>query len=71
MAKGEVQEVWCGIDLICGGLQAGIEGCVHAMDSLWETHKMEKEWGFLLIDVYKAYIEINRTAVLWVIRHAI
>ena len=41
VAKGEAQEA-CGIDQLCGGLQAGIEGG-HTMHSFWETHKMEEE----------------------------
>ena len=68
VAKGEAQEA-CGIDQLCGGLQAGIEGGVHAMHSMWETHKMEEEWGFLLIDARNAFNEVNRTVMLWVIRH--
>ena len=63
-AKGRAQEA-CGIDQLRGGLQAGIEGDVHAMHSLWETHKMEEEWGILLIDANNYSIEINST----VIRH--
>ena len=34
VAKGEAQEA-CGIDQVCGGLQAGIESGVHAIHSLW------------------------------------
>ena len=36
VAKGEAQET-CGIDQLCGGLQAGKEGVVHAMHSTRET----------------------------------
>ena len=59
----------CSNDQLCGVLQPGIEGGVHAMHSLWETHKMEEEWGFLLIDARNAFDEINRTVMLWLIRH--
>ena len=30
---------------------------------------MEEEWGFLRIDARNAFNEINRTVMLWVIRH--
>ena len=43
---GEAQEA-CGMDQLCGGLQAGIESGVHAMHSIWETHKMEEKLGFI------------------------
>ena len=33
-----------------------------------ERH-MEEEWGFLLIDARNALNEIDRTVMLWVIRH--
>ena len=45
VAKGEAQ-LACGIDQLCEGLQAGIEGGVHALHSIWETQKMEEEWRF-------------------------
>ena len=59
----QVQEA-CGIDHLCGGMQAGIEGGVHAMHSIWETHKMEEEWGFLLFDTRTAFDEIYRTVMM-------
>ena len=63
VAKGEAQEA-CGIHQFCGGLQTGIEVGGHAMHSLWETYKMEEEWGFLLIDACNALNEISRTVML-------
>ena len=63
VAIGEVQEA-CGIDQLCGELQAGIEGGVHARHSMWETHKMGEEWGFLLIDARNACSEFDRTVML-------
>ena len=62
MAKGEAQEA-SGIDQLYGRLQGG----VHAMRSTCETHKMEVEWGFLLIDTRNAFNEINRTVTFRVI----
>ena len=49
VAKGEAQEA-CGIHQLSGGLQGGIEGRVHAIHSFWDTHKIEEDWGFFLID---------------------
>ena len=49
--------------------QAGIEGGVHAMHSLWNIRMMEEVWEFLLIDARSAFGEINRTVMLWMIRH--
>jgi hypothetical protein len=35
---------------LCVGLEPGIKGEIHAMRLLWQTHKAEEEWGFLLVD---------------------
>jgi hypothetical protein len=59
----------CGIDQLCAGLEAGIEGGIHAIDELWRQHEEEEEWGFLLVDAANAFNELNRTAMLWTIRH--
>ena len=59
----------CGADQLCAGLPAGIEGAVHAMQHEWDIHHMEEDWGFLLIDARNAFNELNRTAMLWVVRH--
>jgi hypothetical protein len=59
----------CGIDQLCAGLEAGIEGGIHAIDELWRQHKEEEEWGSLLVDAANAFNELNRTAMLWTIPH--
>ena len=59
----------CGINQLCAGLEAGIEGGIHAVSELWSQCKAEEEWGFLLIDAANAFNEINRTGMLWTIRH--
>jgi hypothetical protein len=50
-------------------LEAGVEGGIHAMRLIWEEHKMEEEWGFLLVDARNAFNEGNRIAMLWTVRH--
>ena len=50
-------------------MEAGIEGGLHAMRLLWAQHSQEEDWGFLLIYVWNAFNEKNRTAVLWAVRH--
>ena len=68
VAGGDATEA-CGIDQLCAGLMAGIEGGIHAMQHLWKQMKLEEDWGFLLIDARNAFNELNRTAMLWAVRH--
>ena len=58
----------CGIDQLCSGLQAGVEGAVHAMQHVWDVHHQEEQWGFFLIDASNAFNELNRTHMLWTVR---
>jgi hypothetical protein len=57
----------CGIDQLCAGLKAGIEGGIHAINELWRQQKEEEEWGFLLVDAANAFNELNWMAMLWTI----
>ena len=59
----------CGTTQLAGGLEAGIEGAIHAMRVLFEEHRKEEDWGFLLIDARNAFNEENWTAMLWAVRH--
>ncbi len=68
LAIEEAKEA-CGVDQLCTGLEAGIEGVVHAMRLLWQSHAAEEEWGFLLVDAKNAFNEGNRTVMLWTVRH--
>ena len=52
-----------------GGVDAGIEGAIHAMRVLWEEHQTEEDWVFLLIDARNAFNEETRTAMLWAVRN--
>ena len=63
LAGSEAKEL-CGIQQLCAGLEAGIEGGIHAIDELWKKHEEEEEWGFLLVDASNAFNELNRTAML-------
>ena len=58
-----------GTTQLAGRVEAGIEVAIHAMRVLWEEHKQEEDWVFLLIDARNAFNEDNRTAMLWDIRH--
>ena len=44
-------------------------GRIHAMRVLWEEHRKEEDWRFLLIDARNAFNEEKRTAMLWAVRH--
>ena len=55
----------CGTTQLAGGLEAGIEGAIHAMRVLFEEHRSEEDWGFLLIDARNAFNEENCTCMLW------
>ena len=61
----------CGTDQLCSGLEAGIEGGIHHMRSLWDEHDKEEDdtWGVLLIDARNAFNEGNRKMMMWVARH--
>ena len=59
----------CGTTQLAGGLEARIEGPIHAMRVLFEEHRTEEDWGFLLIDARNAFNEENRTSMLWAVRH--
>ena len=66
---GPESKTACGTTQLAGGLEAGIEGAIHVMRVLWEDHKKEEDWGFLLIDACNAFNEENRTAMLWAVRN--
>ena len=54
VVTGAEEKEACGMEQICVGLEAGIEGGIHAVRLLWKQHSQEEEWGFLLIDARNA-----------------
>ena len=66
---GPEAKVACGTTQLAGGVEAGIEGAIHAMRVLWEEHNQEEDWGFLLINARNTFNEENRTALLWAVQH--
>ena len=67
-ARGEARDE-CGVDQLCAGLEAGVEGGIHALRLIWELHVQEEEWGFLLMDAKNAFNEGNWMQICWTIRH--
>ena len=54
---------------MCAGLKAGIKGGIHAIQQIWDDNNNDDEWGFLLVDAKNAFNELNRTLMLWTVRH--
>eukprot|EP00978_Attheya_sp_CCMP212_P013894 scaffold35059_cov31-Attheya_sp.AAC.1 len=65
-----IGEIWRRLQAkFCAGLEAGIEGSIHAVNELWGAHEEEDEWGFLLVDATNAFNEGNCIMILWTVRH--
>ena len=41
---GQEEKSACETDQLDGGMEAGIEGGIHAMRFLWKEHSQEEEW---------------------------
>ena len=67
--SGQEAKTACGTDQLAGGVEAGIEGDIHAARLQWAQHSDEEDWGFLLIDARNAFNEENRKAMLWDVRY--
>ena len=63
----DVEEV-CGIDQLCAGMKAGIEGAVRAIKDINFDDRNDDGWGVLLVDAANAFNCINRLALLWNVR---
>ena len=59
----------CGNAQLCTGIEAGIEGAVHAIRALYAKKEDEEEWRFLLVYATNAFNAGNRIACLWTARH--
>ena len=57
----------CGMEQLCGGMEAGIEGGIHKIRLLWAQNAHDEYWGFLLTDAFDALNEENWTEMLWYI----
>ena len=58
-----------GTEQLAGGVEAGIEGAIHAVRLQWVQHSQEEDWGFIPIDAQNSFNEENQTAMLWAVRH--
>ena len=58
----DLKEV-CGTDQLCSGLQAGMEGAIHAVKELFDVNR-DADWGLLLVDAKNAFNSLNRAAAL-------
>ena len=63
--SGQEYKAACGTEQLAGGLEAGIEGAIHAVRLQWAQHSHKEDWGFLLIDAWNAFNEENQTSMLW------
>ena len=66
---GDEAKEACGTDQLCGGLEAGIEGCIHAMRTIWDLNNHNDDWGFFLLDAKNAFNNGNRYIMCWNVRH--
>ena len=64
----EAKEVF-GVDQLCAGLEAGMEGGIHAAKLLWQEHALAEEWKFRLVDGKNAFNEDSRILTLSTICH--
>ena len=52
---GQEAKAACGTEQLTKGVEAGIEGGIHAMRIIWPEHSQEEDWGFLLIDARNSF----------------
>ena len=66
---GKEAKAPCGIEQQARGVEAGIEGVIHAMHVLWQEHSQEDDRGFFIIDERNAFNEEKQTAMFWDVYH--
>ena len=54
----------CGVAQLCSGLQAGVEGTIHAVHELFDLHS-DDGWGILPVDARNAFNSVDHVAALW------
>ena len=69
VVTGEEAKEACGMEQLCGEMEAVIKGGIHAVRLLWQQNSQEEDWGFILIDARNGFNEENQTAMLWEVRH--
>ena len=43
---GQEAKAACGTEQLTGGVEAGVDGAIHAARLQWTQHSQEEEWGF-------------------------
>ena len=59
----------CQDDQICSRLNAGLDGVVHLVQSIWDANFSTEDWRFLLVDAKDDFNEINRIVMIWKVFH--
>jgi hypothetical protein len=54
---------------MCGGLDGGIDGVIHAAHAMWDMHHIEEYWVFLPIDARNTFNELDRMTMLLNVQH--
>ena len=55
--RADLEEV-CETDQLCSGLQAGMEGAIHAVKELFDLN-CDVGWGLLLVDAKNSFNSLN------------
>ena len=61
---GPLATLECGVDQLCAGLKAGVEGGVHAVLAVWVEMDEDEKNSFLVIDAENIFNSMSRVTVL-------